>query len=89
MGRELIVGTDIWAYGLGGPDQGGYGVKLDDKAMGIFTAISDDADYKYLLYAAHGLKDGVVHTLVLGNEDEGQSLAFDYAIVQSGSQDLS
>lgn len=73
---------------MAGPDQGGYSVKVDNEPKGNFTAVLDQPDYGHLLFAAHELQDGVVHTLMLINEDQGQSLAFDYAIVQTGQPDV-
>ena len=83
----LIPGKEIWAYGMSGPDQGGYAVLLDDRAMGEFTAEAERVDYRYLLFATGGLDDGLVHTLTLVNREEGRYLTFDYMVVQSETGD--
>jgi hypothetical protein len=78
------VGTDIWAYGMSGPDQGTYSATLDNHTMGQYTAQAAEVDYHHLLFAAHDLDDGKIHYLTLTNTQKEASLAFDYALISIG-----
>ena len=73
---------------MAGPDQGLYTISLDDRKSITYTAKADSVDYKHLLFSAHGLVDGEVHTLEMVNEAEGGSLVYDYFEVQTGTKDL-
>lgn len=85
--RSIIVGvgTDIWAYGIAGEGQGSYSATLDNITIGQYTANARATDYHKLLFAAHGLRDGPLHYLTLSNIDDGSSLAFDVAIINSAA----
>ncbi|WWD18502.1 hypothetical protein CI109_102954 [Kwoniella shandongensis] len=87
-----FVGTDIWAYGISGPEQGSFLATLDNHTLGTYSAYNDqgDTNYHHLLFTAHQLEDGPIHTLTLTNQGsseggEGDGLAFDYAVVQSSA----
>ncbi|ORX40054.1 hypothetical protein BD324DRAFT_616087 [Kockovaella imperatae] len=77
----VFNGTDIWAYGMSGPDQGPYIALMDNEVVGRFTALAEETDFHYLLYAAHGLDGTKEHHLTLSNAQAGTSLAFDVALV--------
>ncbi|ORY24292.1 hypothetical protein BCR39DRAFT_500213 [Naematelia encephala] len=77
-----FVGSEIWAYGIAGPDQGAYSVTLNNVTVGNFSAEADTVDYHHLLFATHGLDDGPMHYLTLTNEGQ-TSLAFDMAYITS------
>jgi len=81
-----MIGTDIWAYGMSGPDLGEVSAILDHNSTKA-SAYTRDVDYRHLLFQAHNLDEGVVHNLTFVNGQEGSNLVFDYAIVQSGEDD--
>lgn len=85
---DTRIGTDIWAYGMAGPDQGAYKAVLDGKEVGKYTANSPKANYNSLLFAAHELQDGIVHRLQLVNDQAGASLAFDMALITTSTEDI-
>lgn len=78
------VGTDIWAYGISGPDQGLFSAAIDNVIIGQYSGYADSTDYHHLLFTAHGLPDGPEHYLTLSSVD-GSSLAFDVAIINSAA----
>ena len=78
---DAITGTDIWTYGMAGPNQGPYIAAVDNQTVGQFTAFANQTDYHYLLYAAHDLDPNKTHYLTLTNGQNGTSLAFDVALV--------
>ncbi|KAK4684884.1 hypothetical protein P7C73_g5279, partial [Tremellales sp. Uapishka_1] len=73
-------GSDIWAYGMSGPEQGQFTATLDGRVVGEYTAHDQTTDHHHLLFSAHGLSS-TAHTLRLTNADEGSSLAFDVAYI--------
>lgn len=83
-----MVGTDIWAYGMKGSAQGEFIASVDDREIGRMSAKGGETpDYHHLLFSAHDLEEGVVHTLRLENGEEDKLLVFDYAMVQTSSKD--
>ena len=58
---------------------------LDNVTIGQYSALAAVTDYNKVLFEAHSLDDGPRHYLVLTNDDEARSLAFDMAIVQSAA----
>ena len=79
-----MSGRDVWAYGISGAAQGSYRAVVDGELIGNYSARSEATDYRHLLFEVHNLADGEPHTLTLVNDVEGASLAFDYAIIQTG-----
>ena len=57
----------------------------DETVGGQDGTAGGEWDLHRLLFATHGLEDGVTHRLTLTNLDEGMSLAFDMAIISSSA----
>lgn len=83
------TGTDIWAYGLAGPIHGTYSASLDNGTATNFEAHQNTVDFHHLLFEAHDLEDGILHTLVLTDTDDNERLAFDVAYVTTAVPDAS
>ncbi|WVF69147.1 hypothetical protein IAT40_003921 [Kwoniella sp. CBS 6097] len=94
-----FVGTDIWAYGIAGPEYGSMRINLGFEDFEIQSQTQDVVDYHKLLFEAHGLEDKA-HSLTFTNfgfedhDSQGQAkevkdqkgrLGFDYAVIQSES----
>ncbi|OCF33519.1 hypothetical protein I316_04940 [Kwoniella heveanensis BCC8398] len=70
-----FVGTDIWAYGIAGPQYGSLRINLDNQDSEIHSLTQETVDYHTLLFEAHGLEDSE-HSLTFTNlgyiEDENE-----------------
>ncbi|WWC62524.1 uncharacterized protein I303_105120 [Kwoniella dejecticola CBS 10117] len=90
-----FVGTDIWAYGIDGPEYGDIEFTLDGRKMEHgdegSSQDSEEQDYHHLLLDLHELENGE-HTLRYTNagaEGAGKRMSFDYAVIQGQSSPIS